>query len=112
MGPGQNISEMFLVAIHCNTLTLAHSSPTTPINFWLDCKNCATQGVKTRYIGGTGRSGFERGNEHLIALKKMDENDAGVKHQIEHHPELGKKHAHNENDHIQETCLSPVQTSK
>ena len=59
--------------------------------YLIDCKTCHEEGKKTLYIGETARSSFDRGNEHLVAIKKMNNESPLVEHQLNNHPDTDPK---------------------
>ena len=44
------------------------------------CKECKKQGVKSEYIGETGKNAFTRSKQHLAGLKSRSEENALYKH--------------------------------
>ena len=47
---------------------------------------CQEAGEKTQYIGETSRNSFDRGREHLLALKKMNKESPLAEDHLECHP--------------------------
>ena len=40
------------------------------INYVLECITCRRKGVKRRYYGESGRSGYQRGREHMREIRE------------------------------------------
>merc|ERR1711954_216349 len=55
------------------------------VTYQIDCQNCKRQGKTVRYYGETGRTGFDRGQDHVKAIRQGDSKNACGKHQVEMH---------------------------
>ena len=55
------------------------------ITYQIDCITCQNKGKKVSYIGESGRTGFDRGLDHIKAISKGDTSNACAKHQVESH---------------------------
>ena len=65
---------------------------TTPgVGYQIDCKGCQEIGLKTAYIGETGRPAVNRGIEHVQAIQGMKENHPIVKHIKQNHRNSKKR---------------------
>ena len=59
------------------------------VNYRVECNTCKSEGVKTHYHGESSRTAFDRGEEHLQALRRRDVEHPLWKHFQEHHLEEG-----------------------
>ena len=55
------------------------------INYELECITCRKAGVKRRYFGESGRSGFQRGCEHVRHITAGAIEHPLVQHMLEEH---------------------------
>ena len=55
------------------------------IVYHIDCLICSQEGLRTQYVGESARTAFDRGAEHLGALKRMDQKHPMVEHHLEEH---------------------------
>ena len=53
----------------------------------MTCLHCLETGRQSVYIGESARTAYDRGLEHLSAMKKMDEASPLVEHHLSEHPE-------------------------
>ena len=51
----------------------------------ITCQICQEAGSKTLYIGETSRTSFDRGSEHLTAIKKNNKESPLMEHHLECH---------------------------
>ena len=54
----------------------------------MTCMNCEEKGSKTLYFGESARTPYDRGAEHLAAIRRMDSESPLVEHQTHDHLEL------------------------
>ena len=57
----------------------------TGANYTIECQNCKTNGLEVKYFGETARTPFDRGVEHLAALKNFNPESPLVEHAINDH---------------------------
>ena len=57
------------------------------VTYQIDCQNCKNQGKTVRYYGETGRTGFDRGQDHIKAISQGDSKNACGKDQVDMHQE-------------------------
>ena len=55
------------------------------ITYSIECNTCKARGKNTKYFGESGRTGHDRGKDHVLAISKGDTKNACAKHQMEHH---------------------------
>ena len=53
--------------------------------YTLTCLQCQQEGISAHYIGESGRSGHQRGTDHLRGAKKRDPKNPMVRHGEDHH---------------------------
>ena len=54
----------------------------------MTCVHCLEKGKKAQYVGEMGRTPFDRGLEHLNAIRRGDEESPLVEHHRNNHPEV------------------------
>ena len=58
---------------------------TQNILYQVECLHCQEEGKKAKYIGESGRTAYDRGQNHLQALEAKDDSNPLVAHWLENH---------------------------
>ena len=57
------------------------------IVYVIECSTCKAQGKESKYFGETAKTCYNRGAQHLAALKSGNKESPMVEHQEKHHPD-------------------------
>ena len=77
----------------------------------IDCKACEEKGRKATYFGETARCSYDRGREHLKALRENYPNSVLVQHQEESHPGEAPDYQMKVVNHQNKTMLRQIHES-